>query len=65
MSAGIDFALTLARELAGDDVAAAIQLGIEYDPAPPLDCGSPKNAPAHLVTAVREHIQGRERALEQ
>jgi hypothetical protein len=37
----------------GDDVAAAIQLGIEYDPQPPLDAGSPDKAPRHIVEALR------------
>lgn len=45
VSAGIDLALTLAAELAGAQVAQAIQLGIEYDPQPPYDCGAPSKAP--------------------
>ncbi|MEM7139609.1 MAG: DJ-1/PfpI family protein [Actinomycetota bacterium] len=49
VSAGIDMALTLMAELAGEDVAKIIQLGIEYDPAPPFDCGSPDKAPAAIV----------------
>ena len=40
VSAGIDMALTLAAQIAGDDVAKTIQLGIEYDPQPPFDSGS-------------------------
>jgi putative intracellular protease/amidase len=40
VSSGIDMALRLAAHVAGDDVAQAIQLGIEYDPQPPFDCGS-------------------------
>jgi len=55
VSAGIDLALTLAAEIAGADVAQAIQLGIEYDPQPPFDTGAPSKAPApirELVTAV-------------
>ena len=40
VSSGIDMALTLAAELAGDTVAQSIQLGIEYDPQPPFDSGS-------------------------
>jgi hypothetical protein len=46
-------ALFLAGRLAGDDVAKAIQLGIEYDPEPPYDAGSPHKAPQSLVDAVR------------
>jgi putative intracellular protease/amidase len=53
VSAGIDMALQLAERIAGKDVAQAIQLGIEYDPQPPFDTGSPARAPAHLVEAVR------------
>jgi hypothetical protein len=46
-------ALELARLLAGESVAQAIQLGIEYDPAPPLDAGSPDRAPPELVERLR------------
>jgi transcriptional regulator GlxA family with amidase domain len=60
VSAGIDMALTLAARLAGDDVARAIQLGIEYDPAPPFDAGSPAKAPAHIVAAVRARLEARD-----
>ncbi len=42
VSAGIDMALTLAEKVAGAEVAQAIQLGIEYDPQPPFDAGSPQ-----------------------
>jgi len=54
VSSGIDMALTLAARIAGADVAKAIQLGIEYDPEPPFDTGSPAKAPPELVEAVRE-----------
>jgi transcriptional regulator GlxA family with amidase domain len=64
VSAGIDLALALAVELAGADVAAAIQLGIEYDPAPPLDAGDPAHAPAHIKELVLERMRAREAALE-
>jgi putative intracellular protease/amidase len=53
VSAGIDMALMLAGRIAGDDVAQAIQLGIEYDPQPPYDAGSPDKAPPHIVRIVR------------
>ena len=46
VTAGIDFAFTVIAELAGPEVARAIQLGIEYDPAPPFDAGTPDKAPA-------------------
>jgi putative intracellular protease/amidase len=53
VSAGIDMALTLAARIAGDQVAQAIQLGIEYDPHPPFDAGSPAKAPADVVELLR------------
>jgi putative intracellular protease/amidase len=53
VSAGIDMALALAARIAGPDVAQAIQLGIEYDPQPPFDAGSPDKAPAAIVEALR------------
>jgi hypothetical protein len=38
--------LALAAQIAGEQIAQAIQLGIEYDLQPPLDAGSPQKAPA-------------------
>jgi transcriptional regulator GlxA family with amidase domain len=55
VSAGIDMALALVARIAGEQVAQAIQLGIEYDPQPPFDAGSPHKAPAAIVEAVRAH----------
>ncbi len=52
VSAGIDLALHLAAALQGDDVAQAIQLGIEYDPQPPFDAGAPSKAPRHVLELV-------------
>ena len=49
VSAGIDMGLTLAARLSGDLVAQVIQLGIEYDPHPPFDAGSPRTAPADVL----------------
>ncbi|MBV9250608.1 MAG: DJ-1/PfpI family protein [Acetobacteraceae bacterium] len=54
VTAGIDFALTIVAELAGIDTAQAIQLQIEYAPAPPFDAGTPERAPPHILAAVRE-----------
>jgi len=54
VSSGIDMALVLVQRIAGDDVAKAIQLGIEYDPQPPFDAGSEAKAPEHVVQLVRE-----------
>lgn len=65
VSAGIDLALSLAIELAGRDVAEAIQLGIEYDPAPPAElagAGDPTRARASVVEAVRARVRARELA---
>jgi transcriptional regulator GlxA family with amidase domain len=53
VSAGIDMALMLAAKIAGEEIAQAIQLGIEYDPHPPFDSGSPVTAPARVVDMVR------------
>jgi transcriptional regulator GlxA family with amidase domain len=53
VSAGIDMALALAARIAGDQIAQAIQLGIEYDPQPPFDAGSPHKAPAAVVELLR------------
>jgi len=44
VTAGIDFALTVMTELAGEEYAKALQLGLEYDPAPPYNSGSPSTA---------------------
>lgn len=56
VSAGIDMALTLAARLAGDDFAKAVQLGIEYDPQPPFDSGSPAKASPALVELARRAV---------
>jgi transcriptional regulator GlxA family with amidase domain len=53
VSAGIDMALALAARVAGETVAQAIQLGIEYDPQPPFAAGSPRTAPAEVVELLR------------
>ncbi len=53
VSAGIDMALRLVASIAGEQVAQAIQLGIEYDPQPPFDAGSPQKAPAQIVELLR------------
>jgi cyclohexyl-isocyanide hydratase len=55
VTSGIDFGLTLLAEIAGPELAQAVQLGIEYDPAPPFDCGHPSRASA----AVQAMVGGR------
>jgi transcriptional regulator GlxA family with amidase domain len=52
VTAGIDFALTLAAEIAGEDIAQAIQLGLEYAPAPPFAAGRHELAPSHVLARV-------------
>jgi cyclohexyl-isocyanide hydratase len=54
VSAGIDFAFSIVAELAGPEVAKAIQLGIEYDPSPPFDAGHPDKA-SEAATALMVH----------
>jgi cyclohexyl-isocyanide hydratase len=56
VTAGIDFALTVVAELAGADVAQAIQLSIEYDPTPPFRAGRPETAPPSVLRIVQERI---------
>jgi transcriptional regulator GlxA family with amidase domain len=63
VSAGIDMALRLVALIQGDAVAQAVQLGIEYDPQPPFDAGSPETAPAPVVDAVSQNYARREAAL--
>jgi putative intracellular protease/amidase len=60
VSSGIDMALMLAGRVAGHTVAQAIQLGIEYDPQPPYDAGSPAKASPEIVEFIRnlEAAQG-------
>jgi len=53
VTAGIDLALDLAARIAGTQVAQAIQLGLEYDPQPPFDAGSPTTAPPAIVDLLR------------
>jgi cyclohexyl-isocyanide hydratase len=58
VTAGIDFGLTLVEILADRPTAEAIQLGIEYNPAPPFNAGSPDTAPAEVLSAVNKRIAG-------
>jgi cyclohexyl-isocyanide hydratase len=60
VTAGIDFALLIAARVAGEEVARAIQLGIEYDPAPPFDAGHPDRADAALVARTRAQAATRQ-----
>ncbi|MBM3645114.1 MAG: DJ-1/PfpI family protein [Alphaproteobacteria bacterium] len=58
VTAGIDFGLTLAAELAGPEIAKSIQLALEYDPQPPFDCGSPEKAGAERAARLKKRIDG-------
>lgn len=57
VTAGIDFALALIAEIAGPDHARAVQLALEYDPAPPFEAGSPDKAGPALVQVYHERAQ--------
>jgi transcriptional regulator GlxA family with amidase domain len=56
VTAGIDFALTLAAELAGEKVAQAIQLMLEYAPAPPFNAGRPETAPPEVLALIQANL---------
>ena len=58
VTAGIDFGLTVAAELAGEEVAKSIQLVLEYDPQPPFDSGSPEKAGPERVKRIRDRLAG-------
>lgn len=61
VTAGIDFALTLAATMFDDELAKKIQLGIEYNPAPPFASGSPDTADANTVDSMRKASEPRQR----
>ncbi|MTV13288.1 MULTISPECIES: DJ-1/PfpI family protein [Bradyrhizobium] len=56
VTAGIDFALTLVSQLVDRKTAEAIQLRLEYNPAPPFNAGSPDTAPAEILAFMKERI---------
>ena len=57
VTAGIDFALTLVAEIAGDAFAQSVQLGLEYAPAPPFNAGRPETAPPEVLAAVKAMME--------
>ena len=61
VTAGVDFGLSVVAEIAGETTACTIQLGIEYDPAPPFDSGHPDRAPESVKAALSERY-GKARA---
>lgn len=60
VSSGIDMALRLAELLVDDTAAKAMQLGIEYDPQPPFDCGHLSRASEAVVTRLIEYASIRD-----
>jgi len=56
VTAGIDFALVVAAELAGEAFAQAVQLSIEYAPAPPFNAGRPETAPPEVLAMVQARM---------
>jgi cyclohexyl-isocyanide hydratase len=57
VTAGIDFALTVLAEVWGEDVAKQMQLGFEYNPQPPFDCGSPEGAGPERVAIAKKAME--------
>ncbi len=57
VTAGIDFAFTLAKEICGADIAEAIQLGLEYDPSPPMNAGTPDKAKPEILAALQTRYE--------
>jgi transcriptional regulator GlxA family with amidase domain len=56
VSSGIDMALRLVERMHGTEMAELVQLGIEYDPQPPFDAGSPAKAPDGVVELARSML---------
>lgn len=65
VTAGIDFALALAAELAGEETARTLQLGFEYDPRPPFNCGTPERAGSTRVAAYQARLAERMQVAEE
>ena len=57
VTSGIDFGLRMVADIAGEAVAQAIQLGMEYDPAPPFDCGHPEQAPEAIKSLLSSRFE--------
>ena len=60
VTAGVDFALVVLAELFGKQEAQAVQLAVEYDPAPPYDAGRPELAPQEVVARVKARATARQ-----
>ena len=64
VTAGIDLALSLMAEVAGEDYAQQVQLALEYAPQPPFDSGRPERAPTQVLQAVQAGMQAQRAARE-
>jgi putative intracellular protease/amidase len=62
VTAGIDMALAVMAEIAGDDYAQSVQLSLEYAPAPPFNSGTPELAPAHILAITQRRYERVRRA---
>jgi len=58
VTAGIDMALAVTAQIAGDDFAQTVQLAIEYAPKPPFDCGRPEDARPEILAAATKRLEG-------
>ena len=58
VTAGIDFGLALMAKIAGEDIARAVQLGLEYAPQPPFESGTPEQATPETIALVRKWFGG-------
>lgn len=59
VTAGIDFGLTVAAEIAGEQIARSVQLSLEYAPQPPFRSGTPEEAGPALVETIRPYFADR------
>ena len=64
VTAGLDFAFTVMDEIAGPEHTQAVQLGLEYDPRPPFDAGSPRRAPGPIQARADKRYASRLGAFE-
>lgn len=56
VTSGIDFGLEIIADLFGRDAAEIVQLGLEYDPAPPFASGTPRTARPEILAASRDRL---------
>ena len=64
VTAGIDFAFTLAADIAGEEFAKGLQLGLEYDPAPPFAAGAPDKAAAQTLSRMTDFYTARRKVFD-